>query len=325
MAYLRNPFSSVNTSSPPSLSPVVSPASLFATPSPVIQELNSANERIWLTIGRLAEQMGDLNHALSAYEHALRHNPSSFGLTRIADISKIRNVYPKLCWQYDPNGPEIAIQYLTKSLETDPHDAQSWYLLGRAYMACRKYHKASEAYQQAVYRDSENAIFWCSIGVLYFKNDLFSDASDAYHKAFCIDPYISEIWSGFGTLYEKSNRLFECISAYTRASELDPSNIVISDRIQLLKNVQTTGGQLPAALDPQDVHLESYANTIIPPPCVTSPPSGPQGMSHASSSRETLSSSTRLLLNQSPADGANCDLLPSSPTFHASTMAASRV
>ncbi|KAJ3926744.1 MAG: hypothetical protein NXY57DRAFT_857280, partial [Lentinula lateritia] len=204
-----------------------------------------ANEHIWLTIGRLAEQMGDLTHALSAYEHALRHNPSSVGLTRIAGISKIKN------------GPGIAIQYLTKSLETDPHDAQSWYLLGRAYMACQKYHKASEAYQQAVYRDSENAIFWCSIGVLYLKNNLFPAASDAYHKAFGIDPYISEIWSGFGSLCEKSNRLFECISAYTRASELNPSNVVISDRIQLLKNVQATGGQLPpeaAALDPQDVH-----------------------------------------------------------------------
>lgn len=95
MAYLRNPFSSVNTSSP-SLSPVMSPASSFSTPSPVIQELNSANEHIWLTIGRLAEQMGDLTHALSAYEHALRHNPSSVGLTRIAGISKIKNVYPKV-------------------------------------------------------------------------------------------------------------------------------------------------------------------------------------------------------------------------------------
>ena len=32
----------------------------------------------------------------------------------------------------------------------DPSNAQSWYLLGRAYMAGQKYNKAYEAYQQAV-------------------------------------------------------------------------------------------------------------------------------------------------------------------------------
>jgi tetratricopeptide (TPR) repeat protein len=51
----------------------------------------------------------------------------------------------------------------------DPSDAQSWYLLGRAYMAGQKYNKAYEAYQQAVYRDGRNPTFWCSIGVLYFQ------------------------------------------------------------------------------------------------------------------------------------------------------------
>lgn len=38
----------------------------------------------------------------------------------------------------------------------DPPDAQSWYLLGRAYMAGQKYNKAYEAFQQAVYRDGRN-------------------------------------------------------------------------------------------------------------------------------------------------------------------------
>ena len=59
------------------------------------------------------------------------------------------------------------------SATVDPSDAQSWYLLRRAYMAGQKYNKAYKAYQQAVYCDGRNPTFWCSIGVLYFQINLF--------------------------------------------------------------------------------------------------------------------------------------------------------
>lgn len=41
--------------------------------------------------------MGDLDHALSAYENALRHNPMSMsGLQQVAGISRIKENYPKV-------------------------------------------------------------------------------------------------------------------------------------------------------------------------------------------------------------------------------------
>ena len=47
--------------------------------------------------GRVAEQMGNLEHALSAYENALRHNPMSLsGLTQVAGIARIKENYPKV-------------------------------------------------------------------------------------------------------------------------------------------------------------------------------------------------------------------------------------
>jgi hypothetical protein len=45
--------------------------------------------------GRIAEQMGDLDHAQSAYDSALRHNPASLpGLTQVASIARIKENYP---------------------------------------------------------------------------------------------------------------------------------------------------------------------------------------------------------------------------------------
>ena len=47
--------------------------------------------------GRVAEQMGNLEHALSAYENALRHNSHSLpGLTQVAGIARIKENYGKV-------------------------------------------------------------------------------------------------------------------------------------------------------------------------------------------------------------------------------------
>jgi glucose repression mediator protein len=95
---------------------------------------------------------------------------------------------------------EQAIEYLERSVKSDSNDAQSWYLLGRCYMALQKYPKAYESYQQAVYRDGRNPTFWCSIGVLYYQIHQYRDALDAYSRAIRLNPNISEVWYDLGTL-----------------------------------------------------------------------------------------------------------------------------
>ncbi|TFY79411.1 hypothetical protein EWM64_g4599 [Hericium alpestre] len=219
-----------------------------------------ANADIWFQIGHVYEQQGDHLRAREAYERVVSENPVH------------AKVLQQLGWLYHQDGPsfqdqDLAIQYLTKSLEADPSDAQSWYLLGRAYMAGQKYNKAYEAYQQAVYRDGRNPTFWCSIGVLYFQINQFRDALDAYSRAIRINPYIPEVWFDLGSLYEScNNQISDAIDAYARAAELDPGNGAITQRLQLLKHSQATGAQLPAAPAPQDVHPTAYASAVVPPP-----------------------------------------------------------
>ncbi|EMD41375.1 hypothetical protein CERSUDRAFT_79035 [Gelatoporia subvermispora B] len=225
-----------------------------------------AHGDIWFQIGHVFEQQRDHERARDAYERVVLENPSH------------AKVLQQLGWLYHQDGSgfqnqELAIQYLTKSLEADPSDAQSWYLLGRAYMAGQKYNKAYEAYQQAVYRDGRNPTFWCSIGVLYFQINQFRDALDAYSRAIRINPYISEVWFDLGSLYEScNNQISDAIDAYARAAELDPNNTAIAQRLQLLKNAQATGSALPAAPGPQDVHPTAYANPMMVPPGMSGPP-----------------------------------------------------
>ena len=86
------------------------PAPLPPSGDPVRDRLADANERTWIqigssssvlsvlyihsTTGNVAETMGALDKALSAYEHALRHNPQSvYGLCCCANILRIKEKY----------------------------------------------------------------------------------------------------------------------------------------------------------------------------------------------------------------------------------------
>ncbi|OCF59955.1 general transcriptional repressor [Kwoniella mangroviensis CBS 10435] len=208
---------------------------------------------IWFQLGHVYEQDRDYENAREAYLRVLSHQP---------DHAK---VLQQLGWlHHQPGAPfadqDKAVQYLTKSLETDGTDAQSWYLLGRAFMAGQRYNKAYEAYQQAVYRDGRNPTFWCSIGVLYYQINQYRDALDAYSRAIRLNPYISEVWYNLGSLYEScNNQITDAIDAYSRAAELDPSNTTIKQRLSIL---QTHGNApLPPAPGPVDVHPSQYSAT----------------------------------------------------------------
>lgn len=209
---------------------------------------------IWFQIGHVYEQQKDFVAAKEAYERVLAENPAH------------AKVLQQLGWLYHQSNAgfenqDMAIQFLTKSLESDANDAQSWYLLGRAYMAERNYNKAYEAYQQAVYRDGKNPTFWCSIGVLYYQISQYRDALDAYSRAIRLNPYISEVWFDLGSLYEScNNQISDAIDAYARAAELDPENPHIQQRLTLLRNAEARGEQVSSAPVPQDIHPTAYAN-----------------------------------------------------------------
>ncbi|KAI8826158.1 uncharacterized protein EV422DRAFT_155897 [Fimicolochytrium jonesii] len=221
---------------------------------------------IWFQIGHVHEQQKEYALARDAYERVLTENPNH------------AKVLQQLGWLYHQqnssfSSQELAIQYLTRSLEADVNDAQTWYLLGRCYMAQQKYNKAYEAYQQAVYRDGRNPTFWCSIGVLYYQINQYRDALDAYSRAIRLNPYISEVWYDLGTLYEScNNQVNDALDAYTRALELDPSNPHIKQRLQMLRSSQggatqnQAGGSGPAHQPAvlRDTKPQGYPNVSGP-------------------------------------------------------------
>ena len=127
-------------------------------------------------------------------------------------------------------------------------------------MTTNNFGKAYEAYQQAVYRDGKNPAFWCSIGVLYYNINQYHDALDAYSRAIRIHPYLAEVWYNLGALYEACNdQMTDAIDAYQRTLQLDPSNSVVAQRLNEIRDHQTSGVPLSPPPPPKDISPSSMS------------------------------------------------------------------
>lgn len=194
----------------------------------------------WYQIGHVHELKREITVALDMYKHALAENPKH---------PKTLQNFGWLEHQHNNNSSE-AIRLLKHSAELDPSDGQTWYLLGRVYMALREFRQAYDAYQQAVYRDGRNATFWCSIGVLYYQMNQYRDAMDAYSRAIRLNPYVSEVWYDLGTLYESCSQSQDAIDAYRKAADLAPDNTQITARLSVLESSVNPGAHPQSQAQP---------------------------------------------------------------------------
>lgn len=82
------------------------------------------------------------------------------------------DIYRQLGWMFhsveslgDRRQRELqALNYLHKSIQSDPKSGQSLYLMGRCFAGVNKVHDAFIAYRNSVEKSEGNADTWCSIG-----------------------------------------------------------------------------------------------------------------------------------------------------------------
>ena len=99
--------------------------------------------------------MGNLEHALSAYEHALRHNSHSLpGLTQVAGIARIKENYPKVRF---PGLNSIPASSST-CLPLRPPD------LSPGCLRPRPFPQAVEYFQAALQVQGDNGEVWSALG-----------------------------------------------------------------------------------------------------------------------------------------------------------------
>jgi glucose repression mediator protein len=191
---------------------------------PSIQKLVDANEQTWLVIGSVAEQMGDLEHAATAYENALRHNPMSIpGLTQVAGIARIKENYP------------MAVEYFQRVLSLQQDNGEIWSALGHCYLMQDDLQKAYSAYQHALYslpNPKENPKLWYGIGILYDRYGSLDNAEEAFSSVLKMDKDFdksNEVLFRLGIIYKQQTKYDESLRCFDRILRNPPSPLANAD------------------------------------------------------------------------------------------------
>ena len=112
-----------------------------------------------------------------------------------------------------------AVQCFFKSVESNPSNHTSWYLLGRCYMATNQYTDACEAYNRAVNLNPNDPQVWCSLGVLYYAFGQYREALGMLSRALRLDPKMADAWYNVGALYDMCEQPEDAQQAYLKAKE----------------------------------------------------------------------------------------------------------
>ena len=174
---------------------------------------------------------------------------------------------------------ELAISRLSQSLDYEPADGYTWYLLGRSLMQQARHTQAYTAYQQAVYRDSQNPRFWCSIGILYYRITQYRDALDAYTRAIRLAPdSLPEAWYNAAILYEVSNnQINDAVAAVENAVQADPNNPVYAAHLRALHAQVSSGVTDSKNVIPEDLRMPREPAVPVDRPL---PPSSASAAAH---------------------------------------------
>ncbi|KAF6765927.1 TPR-containing protein Mql1 [Ephemerocybe angulata] len=206
---------------PAAISPAVQPSNVPAQQNSILHKLSHANEQTWLLIGRVAEQMNDHEHALSAYENALRHNPMS-----LVSLGSKKN-YPK------------AIDYFQRVLSLQEENGEVWSALGHCYLMQDDLQKAYSAYQQALYllpNPKEDPKLWYGIGILYDRYGSLDHAEEAFSSVLRMDKVLgldfdksNEILFRLGIIYKQQGKYDDSLSCFDRILRNPPNPLAHAD------------------------------------------------------------------------------------------------
>lgn len=168
-----------------------------APTSAAYQKLQSINEQSWMSIGTLADLMGDHDRAIHAFEAVLRHNPYSIpAMSAIANIFRSKEQFAR------------AVEYYQSILGFSQESGETWGALGHCYLMMDDLQKAYTAYQQALYhlRDPKEPKLWYGIGILYDRYGSLEYAEEAFTQVMEMDPKFekaNEIYFRLGIIYKQ--------------------------------------------------------------------------------------------------------------------------
>jgi tetratricopeptide (TPR) repeat protein len=203
----------------------------------------------------------------------------------------------KILLKQKPPEYEKAIEQFNLALQTNPKNADAWFLKGKAYAEIEKYEEMNEAFGKAmqykpeyeteieqIREDKYNRVF--NKGLRATEDNDFNSALEHFETCIVIDPSSAEAYANAGFCASKLEIDKKALEYYKKAYELDPDNFdnirnygavlykmeMYDEAIEVYKaaqkvrpddtNIPIRIGQIYEKLGDLDKALESYQHAL---------------------------------------------------------------
>lgn len=126
-------------------------------------------------------------------------------------------------YMVDPKRANETIALLTTAKGKDDHNAETFILLGDAYLQLNDGGKAVSAYETAAALDQKNANAHYKVGRVYLRSRNHEAAQESFSKAISIDPNFALAYKEQGELYYQMSKGAEAVAAYEKFISLTES------------------------------------------------------------------------------------------------------
>ena len=172
-----------------------------------------------------------------------------------------------------------ADHWLTRSLEWNPKDSESWYYLGRTKYNENRFAEAISAFEKCLQLDPKNVKAEDNLGLSYAGLGRNEEAAAAYQNAIAWQSHLlvknSGPYTNLGSLLLDANRPAEAISNLLQATEISPGD---SKAHELLGRAYSHSDQLRNAQSEMEKAVELNPQSG-PPHCMLAQIYKKEGMS----------------------------------------------
>lgn len=121
-----------------------------------------------------------------------------------------------------------ADRWLTRSVEANPQDSESWYYLGRTKYNENRFQEGNHAFEQCLRLDPKNVKAQANLGLALEGLGRTGDALAAYRKAIAMQdqgaPKNAEPFINLGNLLLQQNQIDDAIENLVKAREISPQD-----------------------------------------------------------------------------------------------------
>jgi tetratricopeptide (TPR) repeat protein len=168
-------------------------------------------------------QAGNLQQAEIAYKNIINKEPDNAYALHLLGIVL-----------YQQKRPDLAIQYIKKSLDLDPENAEAYYNLGMVFKDNGQKNEAIDCYHKALRINPFHAATYNNLGIVLKDQGRHDEAVSCFEKAIEYQKDLVAAYYNLGTIQREKGNSEEAANVFQKALEADPLNSILHSNLGLV-------------------------------------------------------------------------------------------